>query len=128
MKTTRNTTSKSAILELIKNSKVALSPIEIQTILDGLCDRVTIYRVLDRLVTEDLIHKIATPDGTVKYAACHHSPNDQHQHAHNHVHFSCEKCKSVTCLDSVEPSFTMPENYLVAQLNFSLSGLCPKCI
>jgi Fur family ferric uptake transcriptional regulator len=128
LKTIRNTTSKSAILELIKNSKVALSHIEIQTILNGLCDRVTIYRVLDRLVTEDLIHKIATPDGTVKYAACHHSPNDQYQHAHNHVHFSCEKCKSVTCLDSVEPSFIMPENYLVEQINFSLSGLCPKCI
>ena len=127
MKTARNTPAKSAILELIKKSDVALSHIEIQRLTGDLCDRVTIYRILDRLITEDVIHRIATPEGILKYASCHHN-HDNQQHTHNHVHFSCEKCNSVTCLDSVEPSFIMPENYLVEQINFSLSGLCPKCI
>lgn len=127
MKTSRNTIAKTTILETIARSSVALSQIEIQNILNGLCDRVTIYRVLDRLVSEDVIHKIATPDGTVKYAASHHHLDNQN-HTHNHVHFSCEKCLSVTCLDSVEPSFNMPKNYLVKLFNFSLSGLCPNCI
>ena len=127
MKTSRNTIAKTTILETIARSSVALSQIEIQNILNGLCDRVTIYRVLDRLVSEDVIHKIATPDGTVKYASCNHN-QDNHQHTHNHVHFSCEKCKSVTCLDSVEPVFVLPKNYVVRQLNFSMSGLCPNCI
>jgi Fur family ferric uptake transcriptional regulator len=127
LKTTRNTTAKTAIFELITNSEVALSQIEVQRLVGELCDRVTIYRILDRLVTEDVIHKIATPDGTVKYAACNHS-HSSHSHHHNHVHFSCEKCKSVTCLDAVEPSFELPDNYLVKQCNFSLAGLCPKCI
>lgn len=126
MKNTRNTTAKSAVLELIKNSQVALSHSEIQKLSGDLCDRVTIYRILDRLVTEDVIHKIATPDGTVKYASCHHN-HDNHQHTHNHVHFSCEKCLSVTCLDSVEPSYKIPDNYLVKEVNFTLSGLCPSC-
>lgn len=128
MKTTRNTTAKSAILELIKNSDVALSHIEIQKLIGDLCDRVTIYRVLNRLVKEDVIHKIATPDGTVKYAACHHHKEEKHQHTHNHVHFSCEKCHSVTCLDAVQPTFTIPNNYLIKQVNFTISGLCPECI
>ena len=127
MKNTRNTTAKSAILELIKNSEVALSHSEIQKLNQDLCDRVTIYRILDRLVTEDVIHKIATPDGTIKYASCHHT-HENHQHTHNHVHFSCEKCHSVTCLDSVEPSYNIPKNYLVKEVNFTLSGLCPGCI
>jgi Fur family ferric uptake transcriptional regulator len=126
MKTTRNTTAKSAILGIIKNSKVALSHAEIQKLNQDLCDRVTIYRILDRLVTEDVIHKIATPDGTVKYASCHHN-HDNHQHIHNHVHFSCEKCLSVTCMDSVNPSYKIPDNYLVKEVNFTLSGLCPNC-
>ncbi|GEC70866.1 Fur family transcriptional regulator, ferric uptake regulator [Flavobacterium flevense] len=128
MKTTRNTTAKSAILELIKNSEVALSHAEIQKMNQELCDRVTIYRILDRLVNEDVIHKIATPDGTIKYAACNHNPHEHHQHIHNHVHFSCEKCHSVTCLDAVKPSYTIPENYLVKEVNFTLSGLCPACV
>lgn len=127
LKTTRNTTAKAAILELIKTSEVALAHAEIQKLTGDLCDRVTIYRVLDRLVVEDLIHKIGTPDGTVKYAACHHN-HEELQHTHNHVHFSCEKCHSVTCLDSVKPSYTIPKNYLVNQVNFTLSGLCPDCI
>lgn len=127
MKTTRNTASKSAILELIKKSEVALSHSEIQKLTGDLCDRVTIYRVLDRLVVEDVIHKIATPDGTVKYASCHHHNHDAHHHTHNHVHFSCEKCLSVICLYSVEPSYKIPDNYLVKEVNFTLSGICPNC-
>lgn len=127
MKTSRNTTAKTSILELIKNSEVALSHAEIQKLNQDLCDRVTIYRILERLIAEDIIHKIATPDGTIKYASCHHS-HDAPKHIHNHVHFSCEKCHSVTCLDSVEPTYTVPENYLVKDVNFTLSGLCPDCM
>lgn len=127
MKITRNTTAKSAIFELLKNSEEALSHAEIQKLTIGICDRVTIYRILDRLVTEDAIHKIATPDGTVKYASCHHSHDNPH-YTHNHVHFSCEKCLSVTCLDAVEPSYTISDKYVVKEVNFTLSGLCPKCM
>ena len=127
MKNTRNTTAKSAILELIKNSEVALSHSEIQKLNTELCDRVTIYRILDRLVAEDVIHKIATSDGTIKYASCHHN-HDTHHHTHNHIHFSCEKCQSVTFLENVVPSFKLPENYLLKEVNFTLTGLCPNCI
>ncbi|WP_026714190.1 Fur family transcriptional regulator [Flavobacterium daejeonense] len=125
MKTTRNTIAKAAILELITHSEVALSHAEIQKLTGDLCDRVTIYRVLDRLVNEDVIHKIATTDGTVKYASCSHSHEN---HSHNHVHFSCEKCKSVTCLENVVPMFKLPDNYLIKGVNFTLTGLCPNCI
>lgn len=127
MKTSRNTTSKAAILKLITNSNVALSQIEIQKILNGLCDRVTIYRVLDRLVNEDLIHKIITHTGTIKYASCNHKLN-VHQHSnHYHIHFNCEKCLAVTCLNDVEPVFNVPKNYIIKEMNFTLTGLCPSC-
>lgn len=68
MKTTRNTTAKTAVLEVFENSKTALSHTEIQKQLNDVCDRVTIYRILDRLVNDDIIHKISNLDGTVKYA------------------------------------------------------------
>lgn len=125
MKTTRNTTAKSVILNLLTQSKVALSHAEIQTLTDGICDRVTIYRVLDRLVNEDLIHKIVNLEGTIKYANCSQC---QGTHSHNHVHFSCQKCQLVTCLEDVKPSFTMPKNYQIKEINFTISGICPNCI
>jgi Fur family ferric uptake transcriptional regulator len=124
MKTSRTTNAKTEIQDLIVSSSVALSHSEIQKSLQGLCDRVTIYRVLERLMEEGVIHKIVNVDGVVKYAGCH---SCSVKHSHNHIHFSCQKCKSVTCLDDVEPSFKLPKNYKVSETNFTLSGLCPQC-
>jgi len=125
MKAVRNTNAKTEIQELITSSTVALSHGEIQKSLEGLCDRVTIYRVLERLLVEGVIHKIVNVDGVVKYAGCH---SCSVKHSHNHIHFSCQKCKSVTCLEDVEPSYKSPKNYKVSEMNFTLSGLCPQCL
>lgn len=129
MKIPRKTVAKTEILKLINHSPVALSHAEIQAELNGLCDRVTIYRVLDRLISEDEIHKVVNLDGIVKYAACHScsSHEESHIHTHNHAHFSCEKCKEVTCLEDIEPNFKIPKNYQVKEMNFTLSGICPSC-
>lgn len=124
MKSSRNTTAKTKIKELIATSNVALSHSDIQKSLDGLCDRVTIYRILERLLEEGVVHKIVNIDGVVKYAGCH---NCSSKHNHDHIHFSCQKCKSVTCLENVEPSYKLPKNYTVSEMNFTLSGLCPQC-
>lgn len=124
MKPARSTVAKTEIQQLIISSPVALSHIEIQKTLEGLCDRVTIYRVLDRLLEEGVIHKIVNTDGVVKYAGCHSCTEKHH---HNHIHFSCQKCKSVTCLEGVEPTYKLPKKYKVSEMNFTLSGLCPQC-
>ncbi|TAE79313.1 MAG: Fur family transcriptional regulator, partial [Bacteroidetes bacterium] len=81
MKSARTTIAKTEIQELIVSSPVALSHAEIQKSLEGLCDRVTIYRVLDRLMEEGVIHKIVNVDGVVKYAGCH---SCSAKHTHNH--------------------------------------------
>jgi Fur family transcriptional regulator, ferric uptake regulator len=124
MKQTRNTTAKTEIINLINNAHVALSHAEIQTALDGLCDRVTIYRVLDRLTEEGVVHKIVNVDGVIKYASCE---SCSYSHKHNHIHFSCNKCKTVTCITDVEPTFKLPKKYTVSEVNFTVSGLCPQC-
>lgn len=126
MKITRTTHSKSIIIDLIENSSVALSQSEIQLGINGICDRVTTYRVLERLLVEGKVHKIVNVDGVIKYANCHKC-FDKTTHSHNHAHFSCEKCKSVTCLIDVKPVFNLPDQYIVKEINFTLSGLCPQC-
>jgi Fur family transcriptional regulator, ferric uptake regulator len=125
MKSSRNTTSKTVIQDLIVHSTFALSHTEIQTATNGLCDRVTIYRVLERLLSDGKIHKVIDIDGIVKYAGCH-TCNENHDH--HHIHFSCQECKAVTCLEGIKPLFTLPNNYKVNEMNFTLSGLCPKCL
>ena len=125
MKNFRNTAAKTAIQNAISNSEFALSHSEIQAAISDLCDRVTTYRVLERLADEGSIHKIINTDGVIKYATC---TSCSEKHNHNHAHFSCEKCKTVTCLQNVEPVYKLPEKYLVNEANFVLSGLCPNCL
>lgn len=122
---TRNTQAKQQILNFIQSSKQAVSHSDIYTSLKSLCDRVTIYRVLERLVNENKIHKIVNVDGVINYATCHSCTNI---HYHNHVHFSCENCKSITCLDKNEITFSLPPNYLFKESFFTVSGICPNCI
>jgi Fur family ferric uptake transcriptional regulator len=126
MKQARNTAARTGILEVLKSAGRALSHPEIQETLDGLCDRVTIYRVLDRLIEERLIHKVIHPEGGVRYAvcgACEHAA----KHTHNHIHFSCEACNTVTCLETIQPVFKLPKKYTVNEISFTVSGLCPNC-
>lgn len=124
MKSVRNTTDKTEIQELIANAFVAQSHTEIQSSTKSLCDRVTVYRVLERLTIDGLIHKVVNVDGVVKYAGCHSCSK---KHNHNHIHFSCQKCKSVTCIEDVEQTFKMPKKCTVSEMNYTISGLCPKC-
>lgn len=124
MKKTRNTLARTTILEVINHSETALSHAEIHSKVGDLCDRVTVYRVLDRLINEKLVHKIINVDMVVKYAGCH---NCGKWHHHNHLHFCCEKCHQVTCLDQIIPSYKLPGTYKVREVNFTLSGLCPTC-
>ena len=126
MKTTRKTTAKTEILELLEKTSMALSHKEIQVELDGLCNRVTIYRVLERLLEEGFVHRIVNTDGVVKYARCHSCKHQHHQH--NHLHFSCTQCQEVTCLQQVQPSYQLPPNYLAQEVHFTISGICPNCL
>ena len=124
MKQSRNTIAKSKIFELLSKSEEALSHAQIQTELGELCDRVTIYRVLERLANEGGVHKVVNVDGVIKYAFCQ---NCTIHHQHDHAHFSCQKCKAVTCLEGVHAEFNLPDNYQVEEINFMISGICPTC-
>jgi len=112
------------IKELIVHSEIALSHQEISKKLERQCDRVTIYRALDKLMEEGFIHRIIDVDGVSKFAACHGCTKTHH---HQHVHFSCSVCHSVTCIEEIEPRFSLPEGYDVQEMNITLSGVCPVC-
>jgi len=127
-KNTRNTVAKTEIYKLISNSPYALSHTEIQSKLNGLCDRVTIYRVLERLLAENSIHKAITIDGTIKYASCLETCcNVTQTHMHNHAHFSCEICNQLTCMNTIEIPITLPADFSVHNINLTISGICSDC-
>ncbi|QIY82515.1 HTH domain-containing protein [Chryseobacterium sp. NEB161] len=125
MKQVRNTNAKTEILKLIEESEKAWSHADIQDKLGTLCNRVTIYRVLERLEEEGKVHKIVNVDGIVNYAKCKHCQSDHHDH--QHIHFNCESCHSVICIENAVPEIELPKGYVSRSYNFVISGLCPNC-
>lgn len=117
--------NKELIRDIIDGSDVALSHQEIQGELENGCNRVTIYRVLDRLVEEGEVHRIVDINGVSKFAACDDACSNGHNH--DHVHFSCKECGEVTCIDVIKPAIDLPEGYTIDEANFTLSGVCPEC-
>jgi Fur family ferric uptake transcriptional regulator len=122
----RNTKAKQAVLAEINRSTFALSQPELFERVKGICDRVTVYRILDRLVAENKIHRIVNIDGTLNYAACNQC-DTHHSHAHDHLHFSCLECKKIECLSEQSVQVQLPNNYFVKELFLTISGICPTC-
>lgn len=125
MKKTRKTIAKTRIKALIEDAGTAISSNDIHQHFSTLCDRATVYRVLGRLVDEGVVHKVVDVDGVIKYAACEQC--DDHHHRHDHIHFSCESCQTLICLEEVVPDFRLPEGYTRKTVNFTVSGICPGC-
>lgn len=122
----RNTKAKQAVLDEINRSTYALSQPELFERVKGTCDRVTVYRILDRLVAENKIHRIVNVDGTLNYAAC--TQCDTHNmHAHDHLHFSCIECKKIECLSEQSVQVQLPSHYQIKELFLTISGICPTC-
>jgi Fur family ferric uptake transcriptional regulator len=129
----RNTIARKKILECILSNESAVSHAQLQEQMNGTCDRVTIYRVLDRLQKENLIHRIVNVNGVVNYAPCHKCvhPSDVH-HAqenlsHKHIHFSCISCGNVSCVDDVNLTIELPSSYKTTEYQLTIAGYCPTC-
>lgn len=128
IKRTRNSNTKTVILELLSNCNTALAHKDFHNHFGNTCDRVTIYRALDRLVDEGRIHKITNWDGVIQYALCKEcESNNQSLHNHEHVHFSCDQCKKITCINSIAIKINLPSGYTVKEQQILITGICPQC-
>ncbi len=124
MSISRNTEARRAILDLINSTNKALSHADILLKVGAICDRVTVYRVLDRLLKEGKVHRVVGNDNKSYFAAC--QTCTVHNHFDGHAHFQCKKCHELKCLD-VELS--LPENLddQVQELQILLMGICKNC-
>lgn len=119
----RSSAVRNKILQILMQKKQALAHKDFQIFLEDFCDRVTIYRALDKLYEDGKIHKITGADGVIQYAVC----NDCHEkHHHDHIHFNCLECKKVSCLET-KPVINLPNGYQTKEIQCLVSGICPEC-
>ncbi|MEO9872972.1 Fur family transcriptional regulator [Ekhidna sp.] len=90
-------------------------------------DRVTLYRTLNSFLDSGILHKIPNATGVATYGLCHETCSPEH-HDHNHIHFKCNTCGQIECLDDKEvPKVTVPIGYQIGAVNMIVDGVCAKC-
>ena len=123
----RVTSARVQVLAVLMSAKLPLSHSDIETVLAKstsiTLDRVTLYRVLDWLVEVELAHKAANTRGVLCFSAA--EPNIEHE---AHMHFRCNDCDRVICLDIPKPTVPrLPKGFQISSLDLEISGKCPDC-
>ena len=121
----RTTPAREQVLDILLAATRALSHQEIESAAreqGSNFDRVTLYRVLDWLVTQGLAHKIEGQDRLWRFNAVLATE-------HGHAHFHCTRCGQVFCLEQMQPSFalTLPAGFQFEKAELTIQGICPGC-
>lgn len=89
-------------------------------------DRVTLYRTLESLKEQGIIHKAFQGNNEIYYAICGKKCGENH-HNHDHIHFKCLECAAVTC---EKPSRTVDIAILdieIQHVSIHVEGICKLC-
>src|SRR4249920_373683 len=121
------TDGRKKILEMLLKSPGALAHADIEKSADIAFDRVTVYRTLQTFVEKGIIHNIPTTDNSILYALCKDNCEAGHHHD-NHVHFICDVCEKMICLeDVIIPEVKLPKGFKPKQTKMVVNGVCNEC-
>ncbi len=120
------TPSRLGVIKLLGSSHQAYAHADLESIFEDM-DRVTLYRVLNDFEEVGLVHKIIDAEGVTRFALCAHSCPGEH-HVDNHVHFNCQGCNKMFCMEKVQaPHIKMPAGFKATGSNTLIYGLCNSC-
>jgi Fur family transcriptional regulator, ferric uptake regulator len=120
------TAARVAVIDVLRKSGQAFSHAELEVVFTTF-DRVTLYRILKDFEDAGIVHKIMDMQGVTRYALCGHSCPGEH-HADEHVHFNCESCHKMFCLEKVQaPAVKMPLGFKATGRHTLIYGLCKNC-
>ena len=126
-KNLRITPFRVAVLAVFKKHKNAIDIVQIEKSLKEF-DRITLYRTIKTFIESGLIHEIVMPGDIKKLALCNDDcGNENHEHHHQHLHFKCDKCDEIFCLElKLFPKITYPK-FKINSLEIQGSGVCEGC-
>jgi Fur family transcriptional regulator, ferric uptake regulator len=114
------------VLEELGNTHQALSHTELEATF-GKVDRITLYRALKDFEESGVVHKIIGPDGVTRFASCSHDCPDI-THTEDHVHFNCQRCQKMYCLEhTITPLIKLPKGFTATGINTVVNGICNNC-
>lgn len=121
----RKTKSVKMILGEFNSDSVAISATMLTQRLQKEFNKTTIYRVLDKLEDDGVVHSFMGKDGIKWYAKC--TTCTSHHHVDIHPHFQCVDCGKVDCL-SIPVKLPKVENRKIISSSIFIEGRCESCI
>ena len=121
----RNTKSVKALLDEFKEGVGAISAIELITRLNTKLNKTTIYRVLDKLEDDGVLHSFRGKNGIKWYTKCKGCSESKHTDVH--PHFECLNCGKMDCLNE---SIVVPKvpNRKIIHSHILIQGHCELCV
>ena len=120
----RKTQSVEALLSEFENNSGAISAIELIKRFSSKINKTTVYRVLDRLEDDGVLHSFLDVNGIKWYAKCNGCSS--HEHIDVHPHFQCTNCGNVDCI-TVEVTIPKIPNREITSSQILIQGVCDKC-
>ena len=123
----RKTRSVKAVLNAFEQTQTALSTSELVERFNHQMNRSTVYRILERLEDDGILHSFTGQDGLTWYALCHDDGSSFSHHLDTHPHFQCRECGKTECLPLIIP---IPEvaKHSVESVSLLLVGKCADCV
>jgi len=89
-------------------------------------NRITLYRTIKIFLEKGIIHEITISGEESNYAICQEECATNN-HQHQHIHFKCNRCGIIFCVEVDKfPTIILPE-YKIEQLEIQATGLCKSC-
>ncbi|MCA1763676.1 MAG: transcriptional repressor [Flavobacteriales bacterium] len=121
----RKTKSVKTLLDVFDHSNGALLSVDLVKQLQPQMNKTTVYRILERLEDDGIIHSFKDNEGLQRYAKCKGCDSSQHRDAH--PHFQCRDCGKTECL-SLDLSVPAVPNHKVDRAELLLIGQCEDCL
>ncbi|NQY04987.1 MAG: transcriptional repressor [Flavobacteriaceae bacterium] len=121
----RKTKSVDLILDLFNKNVNAFSVVHLVKLTEKQMNKTTVYRILDRLEEEGIIHSFNDTNGLRWYAKC--KGCTPKSHLDTHPHFQCSSCGTIECLD-VSVIIPAIKDHKVYTAEIILVGECNTCL
>lgn len=121
----RKTKSVNTLLKIMARSGEALSVVDLIDRLKNEMNKTTVYRILDRLENDGILHSFQGRDGLKWYAKCKGCSSSYH--LNSHPHFQCQHCGKTKCLpiDVVIPKISKVK---IESISLLITGFCEDCL
>ena len=122
----RKTKTVKLLLQTFEQTTDAISVVELVSKFSKNMNKTTVYRILDRLEEDGILHSFVDQDGLKRYAKGEQKTKFSNKLS-MHPHFLCEDCGTSSCLP-IKISIPSIPNYTIKSSEHLLIGQCKNCL